>query len=337
MPSKVRFYQSVPVVPKRGLGTQVVVFSVIVVCVVAAIGVVSLTQPEATSTSSSEGTSPARSTTSTVEATTCAPSPGEAGNASVTITQTVGQWPPCACALVDSNSNGTLYVSTNAVVGDDVCIAASMSASPIVSFKVIGPTGGVFLPTGGCVNSAGTAVSCAASWNTAQLYPGGSQVQPGDYELIATGDLQSLRANFTLSGFVTGTSVNTTSDTFLTQCSVTGVGGFQFRVISDSTGAAVSGEAINATDRLGCDIVGQAPETQVVYLDNFSVGQGGWLTPVFPYQATPGGGLNFTVSYQGGTYNFSAVVPPIGTSCVTLRVPSGSVTTTTVSNGGPCS
>jgi hypothetical protein len=138
-------------------------------------------------------------------------------------------------------------------------------------------------------------------------------------------------------GFVTGTSVNTSSDTFLTQCSVTGVGGFQFRVISDSTGAAVSGETINATDRLGCDIVGQAAEAQVVYLDNFSVGQGGWLTPVFPYQATPGGGLNFTVSYQGETYNFSAVVPPIGTSCVTLHVPSGSVTTTTVSNGGPCS
>jgi hypothetical protein len=136
-------------------------------------------------------------TSITEAATTCAPSPGEVGNATVTITQTA-QWPPCSCALVDSNSNGTLYVSTNAVVGDDVCIAASMSASPIVSFKVIGPTGGVFLSTAGCVNSAGTPVSCAASWNTAQLYPGRGQVQPGDYELIATGDSQSLRANFTL-------------------------------------------------------------------------------------------------------------------------------------------
>jgi len=184
--------------PKRGLGTQVAVFAVIVVFVVAAIGVVSLTQSEATSTASSnEGTHPATSTTSTAEAATCAPSPGEAGNAAVTITQTA-QWPPCACALVDSNSNGTLYVSTNAVVGDDVCVAASMSASPTVFFKVIGPTG-VFLPTVGCVNSAFTAVSCETFWDTAHPDPRGNQIQPGDYELIATGDSQSLRANFTLS------------------------------------------------------------------------------------------------------------------------------------------
>ena len=99
---------------------------------------------------------------------------------------------------MDSNSNGTLYVSTNAVVGDDVCIAASMSKSPIVSFEVIGPTG-VFLSTPGCHNSAFTAVSCEAFWDTAQPDPRGNPIQPGDYELIATGDSQSLRANFTLS------------------------------------------------------------------------------------------------------------------------------------------
>jgi hypothetical protein len=185
----------VPSMPKRGLGAQVAAFIVIVVCVVAAIGVLSLTQSEATSASSSEGT---HSATSTVEATTCAPQRGAVGNATVTITYTAGQWPGCACALVDSNSNGTLYVSTNAVVGDDVCIAASMTKSTIVSFEVVGPAG-VYLSTPGCVNSAFTAVSCATFWNTAQLYPGGGQVQPGDYELIATGDLQSLRANFTLS------------------------------------------------------------------------------------------------------------------------------------------
>lgn len=178
--------------PKRGLGAQIAVFVVIVVCVVAAIGVVSLTQPEATSTSSSE----THSATSTAEATTCAPSAGESGNATVTITRTAGQWPGCACALVDSNANGTLYVSTNAAVGDDVCIAASMSKSTVVSFEVIGPTG-VFFSTPGCVNSAFTAVSCEAYWDTAQTY-GGNQIQPGDYELIATGDSQSLRANFTL-------------------------------------------------------------------------------------------------------------------------------------------
>ncbi len=132
---------------------------------------------------------------------------------------------------------------------------------------------------------------------------------------------------------VTGTSVATESDTYLTSCSVTGVGGLQLQVVSDSTGEPVSGEVINAVDRLGCDIVGQSGETQVVYLDNFTIGQGGWLTPVFPNQATPGGELTFTVGYQGETFNFSVTVPPIGTSCITLHVPSGNITTATVMNG----
>jgi len=137
------------------------------------------------------------------------------------------------------------------------------------------------------------------------------------------------------TGFVTGTSFSAASDTFLTQCSVTGVGGFELRVVSDSTGAPVSGETINAVDKLVCVpvITQEGAETQVVHLDNFSAGQGGWLTPVFPAQATPGGELNFTVSYKGSTYNFTAAVPPIGTACLTLHVPSGSVTTSTVMNG----
>ncbi len=132
---------------------------------------------------------------------------------------------------------------------------------------------------------------------------------------------------------VTPTNNGGTSDTFLTTCVVTGVGGFELRVISDSTGAPVSGETISAMDRLGCIIVGHTGEMQVVHIDTFSARQGGWLTPVFPAQATPGGELNFTVAYQGRTYNFTAGVPPIGTACVTLHVPSGNVTTTTVMNG----
>jgi hypothetical protein len=123
------------------------------------------------------------------------------------------------------------------------------------------------------------------------------------------------------TGFVTGTS-----DTFFTLfCSITGIGGFQLLVASDSTGAPVHGESINAVDRLGCDSM-----SQVVYLDNFTVGQGGWLTPVFPNRAIPGGELSFSVTYQGGAYNFSALVPPVGTSCVTLHVPSGNVTSRVV-------
>lgn len=126
---------------------------------------------------------------------------------------------------------------------------------------------------------------------------------------------------------VTGTSVDSASDVFIS-CVITGVGGFALIVVSDSTGAPVQGESINAVDTLGCGNV-----DQVVYLNDFTVEPGGWLTPVFPSQATPAGGLNFTVIYQGRTYNFSAAVSPIGSECVTLHVPSGKVTTTTVANG----
>ncbi len=143
----------------------------------------------------------------------------------------------------------------------------------------------------------------------------------------------STTASITSIGYVTGTSVISSSDTYLTTCSVTGIGGFQLLIISDSTSVPVTGETINAVDRLGCDIVGQPPEAQVVYIANFSVGQGGWLTPIFPNQAEPGGQLSFTVTYQGQEYSFSATVPPIGTSCVTLHIPSGNVTTTSVMNG----
>jgi hypothetical protein len=134
----------------------------------------------------------------------------------------------------------------------------------------------------------------------------------------------------TATSFITKTSLATQSNTYLTSCIITGVGGFEFRVISDPTGAPISGETIEAVDRLGCN-----GQNQVVYLDNFSESQGGqgWLVPDFPSQATPAGGLSFTIMYQGGTYTFSASVAPVGTNCVTLHVPSGNVTVTFVANG----
>jgi len=117
-------------------------------------------------------------------------------------------------------------------------------------------------------------------------------------------------------------------DTFFTNgCVITGIGGFEFRVLSDS-GESVNGATITAIDRLSCN-----GDWQVVYINNFSPMQGGWSEPVFPSQAEPGGELNFTVVYQGGTYAFGAFVPPMGTNCVTLHVPSGNVTTTNVMNG----
>jgi len=115
-----------------------------------------------------------------------------------------------------------------------------------------------------------------------------------------------------------------------TNCSITGVGGFEFRVVSSVTGSSITGETIKAVDRLGCE-----GETQVIYLDNFSEAQGGggWLVPDFPALAIPGGQLSFTVAYQGETYTFTASAPPVGTNCVTLSIPSGNMTTTTVMNG----
>src|ERR1700693_1844359 len=98
----------------------------------------------------------------------------------------------------------------------------------------------------------------------------------------------------------TGTSANSSSNIFFTtSCVITGVGDFALRVVSDSTGTPVRGESIHAVDRLGC---GSMP--QIVYLNDFTTEQGGWLTPIWPGQATPAGALNFTIIYQGRTYNF---------------------------------
>lgn len=298
--------------PKRGLGAQVAVFAIVVVCVVAAIGVVSLTQSEATSASSSE----THSATSTVEATTCAPPPGESGNATVTITQTAGQWPGCACALVDSNANGTLYVSTNAVVGDDVCVAASMSKSTVVSFEVIGPTG-VFFSTPGCVNSAFTAVSCEAYWDTAQTY-GGNQIQPGDYELIATGDSQSLRANFTLGPGGTSVATSSTSSSY---CIQTGIHGTLYvRVVADNTSKPISGATVTATIINYC-----TPNYQTDLGLTNSTGHSselGWT-----------GSFLVNVVYAGTSYTFPASTSG-AVSLVTLNLPSGVAIEQTIGCGG---
>lgn len=124
-------------------------------------------------------------------------------------------------------------------------------------------------------------------------------------------------------------------DTFVTDCTVTGVGGFEFMVVSSATGEPVTAVNITAVDTLGC-----GARTQRVFLDSFSPspGGGGWLVPDFPTQATPGGMLTFTIAYQGGSYRFTAYVPSTGTNCVTFQVPTeGSVSTTaTNGNGSYC-
>jgi hypothetical protein len=131
----------------------------------------------------------------------------------------------------------------------------------------------------------------------------------------------------TMGGKTTTTSMVENNTFFTSSCSISGVGGFGFRIVSDSTGATVNGATVRTVDGLvGCD------ETQIVYLDNFSSVQG-WLIPVFPSNAVPAGGLNFTVTYQGRTFNFGSFVPAVGANCVTLHVPSGNVTTRWVTSG----
>jgi len=132
---------------------------------------------------------------------------------------------------------------------------------------------------------------------------------------------------------VTGTSESAT-DTFINSTAlipcIGGQGVMQLLVVSDSTGVPISGESINAVNGLSCG----DNEEQVVYINNFTVGQGGWLTPILPSQAAPYGWLNFTVTYQGATYHFPTEYPIFfGKECVTLRVPSGNVTTLSMSTG----
>ncbi len=127
----------------------------------------------------------------------------------------------------------------------------------------------------------------------------------------------------------TATTHTAFTNTFFTSsCSISGVGGFEFRIVSDLTRQPVNADSISAVDRLGCN-----NENQVVYLNQFSSLGDGWFLPIFPSQATVGGGLTITATYEGKTYNFTGDYPPVGTDCVTLSVPSGNVSSPTVMNG----
>jgi hypothetical protein len=147
----------------------------------------------------SSSVSQAYSVTSTTQS-TCA--------ADATATETIGSSAPaCGCALVDSNSNGSLYVSPNPKVGDNVCVEAQFSDSDQASFSITNSTGSLVF-TASCfasqapVASEGpSSESCLALWNTANPDPEGNAIGAGDYRLVATSApaADSLAANFTLS------------------------------------------------------------------------------------------------------------------------------------------
>ncbi len=138
---------------------------------------------------------------------TCAAPPGSAGT--ITVTVTANQpWPPCYCILVDSNSQGSLYVSTSAKVGDDICVAASLNESQSVAFTITNSTGSVVFSTPGCVGTQAPGgppsigVSCMADWNTTKPDSYGNAIEPGTYHLVASdgqGSAAILEGNFTLA------------------------------------------------------------------------------------------------------------------------------------------
>jgi len=125
-------------------------------------------------------------------------------------------------------------------------------------------------------------------------------------------------------------------DTFLSPCAVSGVGALELNVVHDSNGTPVQGETVGAVLRTAATCAGQA-QTQVVYVTNFTQGRDGWISPVLPTHAVNAGGYDFTVEYAGKTYNFAAQVQLVSLTCVTLRVPSGNVTSSVYRYGSSCS
>jgi len=115
--------------------------------------------------------------------------------------------PPCGCVLVDSNSDGSLYVSPDSKVGDNVCVQATLIASMQVFLTVTDSAGSVAFSVA-CAATGGTggtgpvsSDTCLALWNTAEPDPQGNTVLAGTYHLVAGGSqgAVALEANFTLS------------------------------------------------------------------------------------------------------------------------------------------
>ena len=143
--------------------------------------------------------------------------------------------------------------------------------------------------------------------------------------LVSTYTTTYLYSTYTTTYSTNSTYVNTF---FTNSCVITAGGGFQFRVLSDSTGAPVNPTSAIAVNSVSCN-----SEPQVVYTNVFLYLGGGWYAPVLPTQATYAGGFTVTLTYAGKTYNFSGAGAPIGTDCITLHVPSGNMSALTSMSG----
>ncbi len=133
-------------------------------------------------------------------------------------------------------------------------------------------------------------------------------------------DTQSAYAADVSSSLTAPTGTNTT----MTICTTPGQrsAALELQVVSDATGLPVQqgAPAVSAVYRTGCAGNG-FQESQTLYLERVSEGSSGWFD--FPITL---GAYNFTVSYAGLTYLFPGGSYPDSTTCVTLAVPSGTVT-----------
>jgi len=133
-------------------------------------------------------------------------------------------------------------------------------------------------------------------------------------------DTQSTYAANVSSSLTTPTGTNTT----MTICTTPGQrsAALELQVVSDATGMPVQqgAPAVSAVYRTGCAGNG-FQESETLYLERVSEGSSGWFD--FPITL---GAYNFTVSYAGHTYLFPGGSYPDSTTCVTLAVPSGTVT-----------
>ena len=130
------------------------------------------------------------------------------------------------------------------------------------------------------------------------------------------------------TSFQSSCASSTTSSSESTQqsltCIISGQPNDMFlRVVSDSNQTPVSGARVTATNEpasCGSDTstVTVAANTQTSVIFTTSSG-----TEWYPLSGENNAGYMFIVTYDGQTYNFTALLRPLSATCATLFVPSG--------------
>jgi len=159
-----------------------------------------------------------------------------------------------------------------------------------------------------------------------------SQMANSTITITATATATPLKRTYTASiQTQTRTGTTTHNNTFFTDCHPTGGARLLLRIITDTTETPVQVEKIESVFNSGCN-----EELEVVYIDNFEQGTGGWFYPG-QIDVNVAGIYNFYVQYAGKAYTFPTYSEPASLTCVTLRVPTGIVTSATYGfSSGDC-